>query len=85
MTVASTVRLNNLGWKLHEQRSRNAELIALRKRYIDMTYAAQIRSDKQLLRSHLARLQPGVLRAFLQARLQKLREKERQIRMPSDE
>ncbi len=86
MAVASTVRLNNIVWKLHEQRRRNTELLELRKCYIEATYAAQIRSDKQLLRSHLARMLPAVQRAFLQARLEKLREKERQIRNPvSDE
>jgi hypothetical protein len=86
MVIAPTVRLNNIVWKLHEERKRNAELIALRKRYVEMSYAAQIRWDKQLLRSHLARMLPAVQRAFLQARLEQLHEKERQIRNPvSDE
>jgi uncharacterized membrane protein len=66
---ASTVRLNNLVWKLHEQRGRNAELIALRKRYLERAYCAQIRSDKQLLASRIAQMHPSVQRAFLQARL----------------
>jgi hypothetical protein len=73
-------------WKLHEQRGRNAELIELRKRYIERAYCAQIKSDKQLLRSRIAQMHPSVQRAFLQARLEKLREKEREIRTPvSDE
>jgi hypothetical protein len=72
--------------ELHEQRGRTAELIELRKRYIERAYCAQIRSDKQLLLSRLAQMQPSVQRALLQARLQKLRQKEREIRNPlSDE
>ena len=35
MLPAATARLNNIVWKLHEQRGRNAELIELRKRYIE--------------------------------------------------
>ena len=86
MAPVATARLNNIVWKLHEQRGRNAELIELRKRYIERAYCAQIHSDKQLLRSHIAQMQPSVQRAFLQARLEKLREKEREIRNPvSDE
>ena len=80
MAPVQTTRLNNIVWKLHEQRGRNAELIELRKRYIERAYCAQIKSDKQLLRSRIAQLLPSVQRAFLQARLEKLREKEREIR-----
>ena len=73
-------------WKLHEQRGRNAELIEVRRRYLEKAYCAQIRSDQHLLCSRIAQLQPSVQRAFLQARLEKLREKEREIRNPvSDE
>ncbi len=86
MAPVATARLNNIVWKLHEQRGRNAELIELRKRYIERAYCGQIKSDKALLRSRIAQMHPSVQRAFLQARLQKLREKEREIRNPvSDE
>ena len=86
MAPASTARLNNIVWKLHEQRGRNTELIELRRRYLEKAYCAQIRSDKHLLRSRIAQMQPSVQRAFLQARLEKLREKEREIHNPvSDE
>ena len=86
MAPVQTARLNNIVWKLHEQRGRNAELIELRRRYLEKACCAQIHSDKQLLRSRIARMHPSVQRAFLQARLQKLREKEREIRSPvSDE
>jgi hypothetical protein len=78
--------LNNIVWKLHEQHSRNAELVELRKRYIERPYCAQIQSDKQLLRSRIAQMHPSVQRASLQARLEKLTEQERQVRTPvSDE
>jgi hypothetical protein len=85
MAPVQTARLNNIVWKLYEQRGRNAELIELRKRYIERAYCAQIKSDKQLLRSRIAQLLPSVQRAFLQARLDKLREKEREIRNPVSE
>ena len=52
MAPAQTARLNNIVWKLHEQRGRNAELIELRRRYLEKAYCAQIKSDKHLLRSH---------------------------------
>ena len=68
--AAQTARLNNIVWKLHEQRGRNAELIELRRRYLQTAYCAQIRSDKQLLRSRIAQMHPSVQRAFLQARLE---------------
>ena len=85
MAPVQTARLNNIVWKLHEQRGRNAE-IELRKRYIERAYCAQIKSDKQLLRSRIAQMYPSVQRAFLQARLEKPRQKAREIRTPvSDE
>jgi hypothetical protein len=66
--------------------SRNAELIELRRRYLEKAYCAQIRSDKHLLRSRIAQMQPSAQRAFSQSRLEKLRDKEREIRTPvSDE
>ena len=71
MLPAATARINNIVWKLHEQRGRNAELIQLRRRYIERAYCAQIRSDKVLLRSRIAHMYPGVQRAFLQARVGK--------------
>ena len=80
MASAQTARLNNIVWKLHEQRAWNVELIELRRRYLERAYCAQIKSDKQLLRSRIAQMHPSVQRAFLQARLEKLREKEREIR-----
>jgi hypothetical protein len=56
------------------------------KGYIEKACCAQIRSDKQLLRSRIAQMHPSVQRAFLQARLEKQREKGREIRTPvSDE
>ena len=86
MASAQTARLNNIVWKLHEQRGRHTELIELRRRYLEKADCAQLRSDKHLLRSRIAQMQPSVQRAFLQARPEKLREKEREIRTPvSDE
>jgi len=72
MAPVATARLNNIVWKLHEQRGRVHELTEMRKRYIEKAYCAQIDSDKKLLQSRIHRLQPSVQRAFLQARLEKL-------------
>jgi hypothetical protein len=86
MAPVQTARLNNIVWKLHEQRGRNAELIELRRRYIERAYCAQSKSDKALLRSRIAQMHPSVQRTFLHARLEKLRQKEREVRNPvSDE
>ena len=71
MAPAQTARLNNIVWKLHKQRGGNAELIELRRRYLEKAYCGKIRSDKHLLRSRIAQMQPSVQRAFLQARLEK--------------
>jgi len=72
MAPVMTARLNNIVWKLHEQRGRVAELTEMRKRYIEKAYCAQIDSDKKLLQSRIHRLHPSVQRAFLKARLEKL-------------
>ena len=72
MAPVATARLNNLVWKLHEQRGRVAELMEMRKKYIEKAYCAQIDSDKKLLQSRIHRLQPSLQRSFLKARLEKL-------------
>lgn len=72
MAPVATAKLNNIVWKLHEQRGRVHELTEMRKRYLEKAYCAQIRSDKQLLQSRIHRLQPSLQRAFLRARLEKL-------------
>ena len=72
MAPVATAKLNNIVWKLHEQRGRVAELTEMRKRYLEKAYAAQIDSDKKLLQSRIHRLQPSLQRAFLKARLEKL-------------
>ena len=72
MAPVATAKLNNIVWKLHEQRGFVAELTEMRKRYLEKAYAAQIDSDKKLLQSHIHRLHPSLQRAFLEARLEKL-------------
>ena len=72
MAPVMTARLNNIVWKLHEQRGRVAELTEMRKTYLEKAYCAQIDSDKKLLQSRIHRLQPSLQRAFLKARLEKL-------------
>ena len=75
MAPAMTAKLNNIVWKLHEQRGRVSELMEMRKKYLEAAYAAQIDSDRKLLQSRIQRLQPSVQRVFLKARLEKLNQK----------
>ena len=73
-----------------EERQRNAQLEQIARRQAanrsetsmpDLEFVAS-----EVMRSRIAQMQPSVQRAFLQARLEKLREKEREIRNPvSDE
>jgi len=72
MAPAMSAKLNNIVWKLHEQRGRISELTEMRKRYLESAYAAQIDSDRKLLQSHIQHLQPALQRRFLQIRLEKL-------------
>ena len=65
-------KLNNIVWKLHEQRGRMAESVDRRKHYIEACYVAQIAADRHLLESRVARMQPSLQRKFLEGRLQKL-------------
>ena len=76
MSPALQAKLNNIVWRLHEQRGRVAESTELRMKYIQAAYAAQIDSDRKLLESRIQRLQPSLQRQFLQARLRKLNLKE---------
>jgi hypothetical protein len=65
-------RLNKLTFKLHDQRERLAPSIELRRRYIEAAYLNQIKGEKEMIQSRIDRLSPGVRKAFLASRLEKL-------------
>ena len=84
MAPVATARLNNIVWKLHEQRGRNAELIELRKRYLERAYCAQIRRQAAPALSHRSDAAVGAARVSAGA-APKRREKEREIRNPASD
>ncbi len=71
--MVSQAKINNIVWKLHEQRGRMTENVDLRRRYIETCYAAQIAADRYLLESRIAHLQPALQRQLLEDQLRKLR------------
>ncbi len=63
----------NLTYRLHKQRQeRMAPSIELRRRFLTSAYQAQLRNEKEMIASHIGRLQPGVRRVFMQRRLEQL-------------
>ena len=66
-------KLKNIQWHLQEQRQRLHENVLLRKSMLEANYASQVSREKDYIRSHIARLQPGVQKTFLRARLEKLK------------
>ena len=71
-TTMQQAHHNNLTYRLHQQRLQMAPSIELRMRFLTMAFHAQLRSEKELIASRIGRLQPGVRRAFLEARLHQL-------------
>ncbi len=59
-------------FKLHDQREKLAPSLELRRKYIESAYLNQIRGEKEMIQSRIDRLSPGVRKAFLASRLQKL-------------
>ena len=64
--------LANLTYRLHKQREMMAPSIELRRRFLASAYHAQLRNEKEMIASHIGRLQPGVRRVFMQRRLDHL-------------
>ena len=65
--------LANLTYRLHKQRQeRKAPSIELRRRFLTSAFHAQLRNEKDMIASHLGKLQPGVRRVFMQRRLEEI-------------
>ena len=65
--------LANLTYRLHKQRlERLAPSIELRRRFLTSAFHAQLRNEKEMITSHIGKLQPGVRRVFVQRRLDEL-------------
>ena len=63
----------NLTYRLHKARQeRMAPSIELRRRFLTSACQAQLRNEKEMIASHIGRLQPGVRRVFMKRRLDQL-------------
>ena len=65
-------KVGHITHRLHEQRERLHENIALRKRMLENTYLNQMRVEKHHLIDRITRLQPGPQKVLLKQRLAKL-------------
>ena len=59
-------------WKLHEKRGRIQASLALRQTMLKDSHQQQLRNDRNDIHSHIDRLQPGLRKAFLAMRLEKI-------------
>ena len=66
-------KLKNIQWHLQEQRQRLHENVLLRKSLLEANYARQVQVEKDVIRSSIARMQPGVQKTYLRMRLEKLK------------
>jgi hypothetical protein len=65
--------ISNITWKLHQQRGRIQEDVELRRKMLIDSHNQQLRNDRNAIMSHIHRLQPGLRKAFLAMRLEKLK------------
>ena len=68
----TTATIGRTTWKLHEARGRIQESLALRRTMLLDSHHQQLRNDRNDIHSHIHRLQPGLRRAFLAMRLEKI-------------
>ncbi len=67
--------IGNITWKLHEQRrGRIQENMELRRQMLIDSHRQQLRNDRNSIMSHIHHLQPGLRKAFLAMRLEKIKE-----------
>ena len=66
--------ISNLTWKIHERRGRIQENMELRRQMLVDSHHQQLRNDRNSILSHIHRLQPGLRKAFLAMRLEKLKQ-----------
>ena len=67
-----TIKVKNIVYRLHEQRERLAPSIEMRRRFLAKAFASQVQVEKDMIASHINKLQPGVRRALLAGRLEQL-------------
>ena len=72
MNTFSQSKVHHIRWKLFEKRKRITENMELRRKMVESSYHMQLQNDRNAIQSHVAHLQPGVRRAFLQTRLAEL-------------
>ena len=73
MAPRRTTSLARITYRLHQQRETHLQpSIELRKRYLEKAYAAQLRSEKEMIQGHIHKMQPGVGKVFLMQRLAQL-------------
>ena len=72
MNTFSQSRIYNIRWKLFEKRKLITENMELRRKMVEASYHMQLQNDRNAIQSHVAHLQPGARKAFLQTRLAEL-------------
>jgi hypothetical protein len=72
MTQAHTT-ISHTTWKLHERRGRIQENMELRRKMLIDSHSQQLKNDRNNILSHIHHLQPGLRKAFLAMRLEKLK------------
>jgi hypothetical protein len=70
----TTATIGRTTWKLHEARGRIQESLALRRTMLLDSHQQQLRNDRNDINSHIHRLQPGLRKAFLAMRLEKIKQ-----------
>ncbi len=66
--------ISHTTWKLHERRGRIQENMELRRQMLVDSHRQQLRNDRNSILSHIHRLQPGLRKAFLAMRLEKIKQ-----------
>ncbi len=66
--------IGNITWKLHERRGRIQENMELRRQMLIDSHRQQLRNDRNAILSHIHKLQPGLRKAFLAMRLERLKQ-----------
>ncbi len=66
--------ISNITWKLHERRGRIQENMELRRQMLIDSHRQQLRNDRNAILSHVHKLPPGLRKAFLAMRLERLKQ-----------
>jgi hypothetical protein len=69
MNTFSQAKIRDITWKLFEKRKRITENMDLRRKMVAASYHMQVQNDRRAVQSHIAHLQAGPRRAYLERRL----------------